>query len=78
MKKPRLLRRKKLNEELGREDGIQNTTRIPSTVPDEKPIEIDPEELKEKIKNIKALIPWWFIITKFKHRLLDDIFDSMK
>jgi len=69
---------KKLNEELGREDGIQNTTRIPSSIPDEKPIEIDPEELKEKIKNIKALIPWWFIITKFKHRLLDDIFDSMK
>lgn len=69
---------KKLSEELGREDGIQNTTRSNNTSTEEKEVEIDPEALKEKIKNIKALIPWWYIITKFKHRLLDDIFDSMK
>lgn len=69
---------KKLDEELGREDGIKNTIRTPNTSSEEKPIEIDADALKEKIKNIKALIPWWYIITKFQHRTLDEIFDSMK
>ena len=68
---------KKLDEELGREDGIKNTIRTPNIASEEKPIEIDADALKEKIKNIKALIPWWYIITKFKHRTLDEIFDSM-
>jgi type I site-specific restriction endonuclease len=69
---------KKLDEDLGREDGIQATTRTSSGTTEEKPIEIDPDVLKEKIKNIKALIPWWYIITKFQHKSLNEIFDSIK
>lgn len=68
----------KLDEELSREDGIQNTTREFESQKEDKPIDADKiEELKKKIAKFKKSIPWFCIISKFKHNNMDDIIDSI-
>lgn len=70
---------KLLDEELGREDSIQNTVRVSASNPDEeeKPVKID-DDMMKNIKGLKELIPWWFIITKFKFKNLNEIFDAIR
>lgn len=69
---------KLLDEDLGREDAIQNTVRVSASNPDEEKPEPIKDDMIQKIKSLKELIPWWFIITKFKHKNLSDIFDAMR
>lgn len=68
---------KKLDEDLAREDGIQNTTREYETPKKETPIEIDIEELKKKIAKFKQVIPWFCILSKFQHKTIDETIDSI-
>lgn len=71
---------KLLDEDLGREDSIQNKVKISASSPDEENAEPEPikDEMIQKIKSLKELIPWWFLITKFKHKNLSEIFDAMR
>lgn len=76
-------RTKKLDDELGREGGIQNTTREYDKVDsddqeEDKKNQTQDEKNKELIKNFLKLIPWFDLMGASKHKNFVDWFDTLR